>query len=297
MAVTTHPRFGTATLALADGSRLDVATARAETYDRPGALPRVRAGTLADDLARRDFTINAMAVRLVPGVPRLEDPHGGRKDLARRRLRFLHAASARDDPTRAFRAALYANRLGFEIAAPTRRAIAAALAAGDFERISADRRRREIARLLSEGSLPGAVRRLDRLGLLPAVGAGLSARHDVLRRLARAEGERRSGAPTDEAWFSALLVWAADLSDAEAASLARRLNLPRRRARALARRREAGGDALRVRGRDLVAAGIPPGPAIGRALAATREARRAGRIEEAEELAFALSRARAEKAS
>src|SRR5262249_43072217 len=152
-----HPRFGTATLALPGGAHLDVASARAETYAHPGALPRVRAGHLAADLARRDFTINAMALRLAPGEPRLEDPHRGPSDLARGLVRMLHPGSPHDDPTRAFRAVLYANRLGFRIAPATRRWIREAVDSGAFERISGDRRRRELVRILSEPRRAAAV--------------------------------------------------------------------------------------------------------------------------------------------
>jgi poly(A) polymerase len=99
-----------------DGSRflLDVASARAETYPVPGDNPVVHYGSLDDDLARRDLTINAMALDLSTGS--LLDPHGGQVDLASRQLRFLHPASLRDDPTRLVRAARYAARLGFQLA-------------------------------------------------------------------------------------------------------------------------------------------------------------------------------------
>jgi poly(A) polymerase len=93
---------------------LDVATARAETYPVPAENPVVRYGSLEDDLARRDLSINAMAIDLDTGD--LIDPHGGQEDLARRRLRFLHPASLREDPTRLVRAARYAARLDFELA-------------------------------------------------------------------------------------------------------------------------------------------------------------------------------------
>jgi len=93
---------------------LDVASARAETYPIPARNPVVRFGALEDDLARRDLTINAMAIDLATGT--LLDPHGGQVDLAHRRLRFLHPASLREDPTRLVRAARYAARLDFALA-------------------------------------------------------------------------------------------------------------------------------------------------------------------------------------
>ena len=96
--MTSHERFGTAKLQL-DGHELDLAGARSETYPHPGALPVVRAGAqLEQDLARRDFTVNAMAIPL-HGDPELIDPYGGEADLASKRLRVLHNRSFVDDPT------------------------------------------------------------------------------------------------------------------------------------------------------------------------------------------------------
>jgi len=120
-----HGRYGTVELELQlpphlGGSwLLDLASARREVYPEPAHNPVVSTGTLEEDLARRDVTVNAMALELGPGSAadvRLLDPHGGQADLARRQLRFLHANSLRDDPTRVVRAARYAARLGFDLA-------------------------------------------------------------------------------------------------------------------------------------------------------------------------------------
>lgn len=105
---------------------LDVASARRETYPIPADNPVVHFGALEDDLARRDFTINAMAVDLATGV--LLDPHGGQGDLAERRLEFLHPNSLRDDPTRLVRAARYGARLGFMLSEESRGQAARVLA-------------------------------------------------------------------------------------------------------------------------------------------------------------------------
>jgi len=323
-----HPRFGTATLALADGSSVDVATARTETYAHPGTLPRVAPGSLADDLARRDFSVNAMALRLSPGSLRLEDPHGGRADLEGGVLRVLHPGSVSDDPTRAFRAVLYANRLGLRIDAPTRRSIREALRSGHFARISGERMRHEIVRLLSEPGRPRAVSALSLLGILESIHPALPGGAVVVSRLRRAE-RMAAASKRPTRWFAYLLVWAATLDEAQAASLAERLRLPRGEARALlawpktlrnapgslvrlpavveederfalralATRVTAEAVVPRLRGRDLVDAGLPPGPAIGRALASVRAAIAAGRIGPEEELAYALEAARREKES
>ncbi len=107
-----HERFLTATVGPTPAGPVDVATARAERYETRGAVPRVMPSSIAQDLRRRDFTVNAMAVELASGTLALLDPHGGRQDLEARRLRILHPASFVEDPTRIFRAARYAARLG-----------------------------------------------------------------------------------------------------------------------------------------------------------------------------------------
>jgi tRNA nucleotidyltransferase/poly(A) polymerase len=112
-------QFGTATVEFGPGAaftRVDFAATREETYPRPAALPLIRPAAIAEDLARRDFTINAMAIPLNgPARGRLLDPFGGRSDLSRGIVRMLHARSPQDDPTRAFRAARFAARFGFRI--------------------------------------------------------------------------------------------------------------------------------------------------------------------------------------
>ena len=111
--VLVHQQFGTAELQI-DGVLIDLAAARTETYPAPGQNPCVQPGALDDDLARRDFTVNAMALVVDPdGSQLLIDPHGGQEHLAARRLAFLHEGSVADDPTRVIRAARYAARLGF----------------------------------------------------------------------------------------------------------------------------------------------------------------------------------------
>jgi len=116
--VISHERFGTAKVRL-DGHDVDIATARSEAYPHPGALPVVEPATLAEDLRRRDFTINAMAIPL-RGEPRLIDPHGGQADLAAKLLRVLHPRSFEDDPTRAIRAARSPSRPSSRRRASTR---------------------------------------------------------------------------------------------------------------------------------------------------------------------------------
>jgi len=154
-------RFGTVRLLLPGGYRVDIARARTETYAAPAQLPVVKPATLAEDLKRRDFTVNAMARPLTEdGTGRLIDPFGGAADLRARRLRILHAGSFRDDPTRIFRAARYAGRLGLTVEPATRRRLAAAVGQGLLRRLSRERVRQELVRILEERTPGPAMRRL-----------------------------------------------------------------------------------------------------------------------------------------
>ncbi len=158
--VVTHDRFSTAKVKL-DGHEVDIASARSETYSHPGALPVVEpAEHVEADLARRDFTINAMAIPL-RGEPRLIDPYGGRGDLEAGLLRVLHPRSFEDDPTRAIRAARYAARFGFELEAET----ATLLRGADLGTVSDDRREAELLRLAAEDEAPRAFALLAEWGL------------------------------------------------------------------------------------------------------------------------------------
>jgi tRNA nucleotidyltransferase (CCA-adding enzyme) len=159
-----HGRFLTASLTWTPGQRVDVATARSERYEQPGALPRVLPATIGQDLARRDFTINAMAVELGAGAFGLLDPFGGRDDLARRRLRVLHPLSFVEDPTRIFRAARYGTRLGFGLETGTARAQALALRLGPYPALSGQRLAAEIQLILDDHRPEVALRRLGIAG-------------------------------------------------------------------------------------------------------------------------------------
>ncbi|HEY1434273.1 MAG TPA: hypothetical protein VGG65_02800, partial [Thermoanaerobaculia bacterium] len=217
-----HERFATAMLRLSDGGALDVAATRRETYPVPGALPSVVPGAPIEvDLERRDFAINAMAMELGPR-PRLLDPLGGREDLARGVVRALHPESFRDDPTRAFRAVRYGNRLGFRIEPSTGRWLRGALVSGGLDRLSADRLRRELRLLFQEPGRAGAVGRLQSLAIDLAIDPALHRRQGATVRLRRAE--RLAGA-AGASWLCYLLSWMGTAGQREAGGVALRLGL------------------------------------------------------------------------
>lgn len=151
-----HAQFGTATVTCRGGWRLDVATCRTETYARPGAYPRVSRGRIEDDLFRRDFTINAMAIALSPGrFGALVDPFQGARDLRARRLRVLHPRSFLDDPSRILRGLRLRHRFGLTWESATARALDEAMAAGALGWLNRGRLEKEL-RLLQREPHPGA---------------------------------------------------------------------------------------------------------------------------------------------
>lgn len=230
-----HRAFGTVELEI-DGILLDLASARRETYPAPGENPVVSYGSLEDDLARRDFSINAMAlVFAVPGPGlRLLDPHGGGVDLALRQLRLLHDRSLEDDPTRIVRAARYAARLGFTLAPASLEQLHATLArwpwgpreaaggAGRMPPALGTRLRMELELLLDREPWEEALACLQAWGALVLVDPALQADTSWRRRLRWA---RRSALPP----LAALLA-----GTGAATIVATRLQLPHGQQRLLA---------------------------------------------------------------
>jgi poly(A) polymerase len=214
---------------------VDLASARQEVYPQPAENPRVQLGRLDDDLARRDFSVNAMALVLAgdgSGAVLL-DPHGGQADLARRQLRLLHPNSLRDDPTRLLRAARYSARLGFALAPESVQQAATTLAAWPWAWTPGDdpaqappalgtRLRMELELLLEREPWRQALAALQAWGGLALLDAQLQADHHWRRRLAWAQ---RLGLPL----LAALVAGAAD-----PLALAERLQLPHRQHKLLA---------------------------------------------------------------
>jgi len=163
-----HHRFGTAKLRY-ENFILDLATARKETYTRPGALPSVTPGTIKDDLIRRDFSINAMAISLGSNdYGELSDPYQGKNDLEHRLIRILHPKSFRDDATRILRAIRYEQRLGFRIETQTAQLLKQDIPMLDT--ITGDRIRHELKLIFKEKLPELAINRLGELGVLSSIG-------------------------------------------------------------------------------------------------------------------------------
>jgi tRNA nucleotidyltransferase (CCA-adding enzyme) len=322
-----YGRFLTATVVDGAGRRIDVATTRAETYEAPGALPRVRPADIWEDLRRRDFTVNAMAAELSSPALCLVDPLGGRRDLDRRCLRVLHPLSFVEDPTRLFRAARYAARLGLRADPWTAECRRHALDLAPFEALSAARLVAELALLLAEARPQRALASLGEDGVFRLLDADYrytAATAAAIARLRPALAWVRAHVPRVEPLDLLLLALLGDQTPRVAEAALRRLG---RRAdaatpllaiaagtpRALARLRAAAPRSavardLRVRdglelawlwlqgdrpvrlavarfldrdaavgpwlsGDEVIALGVPRGPAVGRVLDELRDGR------------------------
>ncbi len=323
--VVAHERFGTARIEFAHGRHVDMVTARRETYAAPGALPDVTPGDIDDDLARRDFTVNAIAYVLHgDGAGGIIDPHGGRHDIAAERIRLLRTGAFTEDPSRVVRALRYAARLGFRMEESTE--VEARAAAGAV-RLDQSRVGDEARRLLAEDSCTIALAMGEALGIdWPDP--------DPLRsdRLAALESAlARPGAPAPAAWAlrlglgvraeaaagASLPQWARAI----AAEVRQGLHLARELAKVATPSRidselgavpaaaqvgalVGGADVVarwwgewrdvapEVTGADLVAAGVSPGPVIGRTLRRVRAAVLDGEVDgRGEQMALALSEA------
>ena len=236
-----HEKFGTAVVVLGGRDaplRVDIASTRSESYDYPAALPKVQHATIRSDLARRDFTINAMAVSLKPETfGALLDFFGGRGDLEARRIVVLHNLSFIEDPTRILRAIRYESRYGLRMDQHTlnlARACSAMDLVGD---LSSARLRDELVLLLDEEKVDFSLRRLEELGLGASIHGRLRAgameralikRSDALRRRHHLEAEV-------PAWRLRLAWLLRDLDPEEVAAWARRMRIRRRDADALER--------------------------------------------------------------
>jgi tRNA nucleotidyltransferase (CCA-adding enzyme) len=331
-----HDRFGTSTVTV-DGFSYDIARARRETYPRPGALPEVTPADLEEDLKRRDFTVNAIAIALGGVEARvLHAFPGALEDLEQRRLRVLHDRSFIDDPTRLFRLARYRARLRFKIDEKTLALVRDALDRKALRTVSGQRIGNELRLLAREQDPIAALRALHELGLDRAIEPRFGLDDEPLARralgLLPADGRQdrltlalasRRLSDDDLRQLLDRLAFEAGERDVivavatRAESLARELEIAERPSEVASAALGAptelvalvGGlgpadaarqwlDCLRhvtleIDGRDLLASGVPEGPALGRGLQAALSAKLDGQAQTREsELEVALQAAR-----
>ena len=255
-----HDKFGTAVV-VHGGGRVDVATARTEFYDYPGALPAVEQASIREDLYRRDFTINALAVSLKgEDFGRLVDFFGGLRDLEAGVVRVLHNLSFIDDPTRLFRALRYENRYGFRMEAHTQGLARACVDMELVGELSSARLRDELEALLSEEEVAGTLRRLGELRLDQAIHPHLAAGEDAVALVAELDELRKRFAPETPLWRPRLAALARRLPPDELYAWFERLRLRRRDADRIA-------DAVTVAPRLREVVAVTDEPAALRALA------------------------------
>jgi tRNA nucleotidyltransferase (CCA-adding enzyme) len=332
-----YEQFGTATV-VTPRLEVDLAATRRETYSEPGALPDVAPASLTEDLARRDFTVNAMAVGLRgDDLGHLYDPLGGAEDAERRVIRILHPDSFTDDPTRLLRAVRFETRLGFRMDDDTERSAREAVEAGALATVSGPRVRDELVHLLAEVEAPAAVARLAELGIDRGLHPELRPDPELVASAALGavaiEADRSlaalaalcAGAPAElDLWLAGLQLdarerdvvsWAARMAPGLAAELRARDHSPSELRGLLARQpRESLALALaagappepilrwisdlshvrlQISGADLIAEGVPEGPALGAALEATLDRKLDGLVgSRDDELRTALELAR-----
>jgi tRNA nucleotidyltransferase (CCA-adding enzyme) len=232
----THEAFGTATVTFPDGSQVDLATSRAETYEHPAALPTVAPASIREDLLRRDFTINAMAAPIdavgdAVGFGPVVDLCEGASDLEARRVRILHADSFRDDPTRIFRAVKFARRFDFTLDEDTSSAARAAALDGAVGRLTGARVRNELMGVLHEAEAITALVDLHELGALSALATPFP--FDEESRAAASRASTFVVASDADSSRALLIVWLDSLATG-AGKVARWLRAPNEIARDLA---------------------------------------------------------------
>ncbi len=185
--VETYEKFMTAILVLGNGQHIDIATSRVEYYKKPAELPNVESGSIKQDLARRDFTINALALSLNrKNFGEILDYFGGREDLKDKKIKVLHKMSFIEDPTRIFRAVRFEKRLGFRMDRQTEALARSAIDMEIVSRLTGVRIRDELIYILNEEKPFNAVKRLYGLGALSKIGIKRIIDKDFMKEMRRA---------------------------------------------------------------------------------------------------------------
>jgi tRNA nucleotidyltransferase (CCA-adding enzyme) len=231
--VKAHTKFGTVVLVLPEGRKVDLATARSEVYERPGALPTVTPGTMESDLKRRDFTVNSMAVVLNPdGFGTLLDPFGGRGDLGERILRVLTDVSFEDDPTRILRGVRFCARFGLSMEPVTEALLRQAVGERRTDTVSGERLQNELKLILSGDDPWPPVFRLIDWGILSAMVEGWEPTTAVRATIVEIDrllpGADEIGDPAPERWLTLFAALLQPLPPAVRDRVVERLSMGRR---------------------------------------------------------------------
>lgn len=250
--VKAHEKFGTAVVILRDGFKIDLATARAELYARPAAMPDVAGTSIKQDLRRRDFTINTLAMKLNPvEFGMLIDFFGGQRDLQHGVVRILHNLSFVEDPTRIFRGVRFEQRYHFRMDSNTERLLKGAIVSGVFEEVAHERVRDEMILILSESNPLPALKRMERLRMFPLLHSRLHLDSGTLELLHRVQQglnqfhdilEAEGGRP----WLIYFLALTEPLAQKEIEALGSKLKLTARDQEILCFDRQEGSRILKI---------------------------------------------------
>jgi tRNA nucleotidyltransferase (CCA-adding enzyme) len=218
-----HRRFGTATLFINPDFKVDIATTRRETYPQPASLPVVERGSLRDDLSRRDFSINAMAISINGKNPgELVDFFGGASDISLKKIRVLHRRSFIDDPTRILRAVRFEQRYGFKIETDTLKCLKKAKSLGMLAKVQPHRLRDELILFLKERHPLSGVKRLNNLAGFTFISPRLSVSKKTYTLFSSIEKEIswfQKNFPANRVLDTWLIYLAALLEDISSASI------------------------------------------------------------------------------
>ena len=228
-AIVVHKKFGTCSVVTKDKLKIDLATARKEVYEKPAALPTVQFSSLKDDLVRRDFTINAMAVSINGGsFGQLIDFFGGKRDLAHGRIKAMHDGSFIDDPTRIFRAIRFESRFGFTIDHHTEELVKNAIEQSMFDKVEPQRIRDELILILKEARPLDALKRMAELDELRFIHPAIKLDSDLIRLYNGADeacrwyDHSRSRKRVLERWLIYLMALFEDLTYSQVSAICNR---------------------------------------------------------------------------
>jgi tRNA nucleotidyltransferase (CCA-adding enzyme) len=248
--VKAHTKFKTAVAILEDDQRVDVATARLEYYEYPAALPTVELSSIKMDLYRRDFTVNALALRLNPGrFGQLVDFFGAERDIRNRTIRVLHSLSFVEDPTRILRAIRFERRFGFHIGGQTMRLIKNALSLELFSKLSGTRVMHELQWIMNEEDPLACLNRMQELGIMEAIHPLLELNKERIQVLIELTKVRNWYKllylePKAEPWMIYLLGMTMGIKRDQITQVSKRLHFTTREERDFMQLRDMIGDAL-----------------------------------------------------
>ena len=266
--VKSHERFGTAVIVFPDGFKIDIATARLEYYEKPGALPTVELSSLKLDLYRRDFTINTLSAALNPkDFGELIDFFGAQRDIKEKAIRVLHNLSFVEDPTRVLRAIRFAERYGFTIAKHTQNLIKNAVKLNLLQKISGERLLNELKAILEEDNFLHAMQRIKEFDLIKFIHPDVRLDNTEMTLLERARDvlawyQLLYAEEKVESWLVLFLSISDQLKDDEALEIGKKLGITGKHRMDVLRARADAIKALNVMQMKLTPAGFKQGKAL-----------------------------------